>query len=99
MSHIPGHTKWTAIPDCLQYHTGRSGTFRSFNHPTGKEFHTSANLGHCDLAFPDISKKQNIVLKYFLPTGQFIQAQLYQICIRQEEGEVQMVFDCNISLT
>ena len=58
MSHIPGHTKWTAIPDCLQYHTGRSGTFRSFNHPT----------------------------------GQFIQAQLYQICIRQEEGSCSIAY-------
>ena len=35
VSQIPGHTKWTAIPDCLQYHTGHSGTFRAFNHPTG----------------------------------------------------------------
>ena len=58
VSQIPGHTKWTAIPDCLQYHTGHSGTFRAFNHPTGT----------------------------------LIQAQLYQICIRQEEGSCSIAY-------
>ena len=97
VSHIPGHTKWMAIPDCLQYHTGRSGTFRSFNHPTGKEFNISAIFGHCYLAFPDKSKwvqlkRKTLPYKHFLPTGIFIQAQLYQICIRQEEGSCSIAY-------
>ena len=58
VSQIPGHTKWTASPDCLQYHTGQSGTFRGFNHPAGT----------------------------------IIQAQLYQICIRQEEGSCSIAY-------
>jgi len=35
VTQIPCHTTWKAPADCLQYHTGRSGTFRGFNHPAG----------------------------------------------------------------
>ena len=38
------------------------------------------------------AKKQNIALKNSLTTGQFIQAQLYQICIRQEEGSCSIAY-------
>jgi len=55
---IPCHTRWTAPDDCLQYHTGRSGNFRGFNHPAGNT----------------------------------IQGQLYNICIRQEEGSCSIAY-------
>jgi len=61
VSQIPCHTKWTAMPDCLQYHTGRSGTFRSFNHPTGT----------------------------------IIRNQLYQVCIRLEQGACSIMYRGN----
>ena len=38
------------------------------------------------------AKKQNIAHKNFLPAGIFIRAQLYQICIRQEEGSCSIAY-------
>merc|ERR1711971_120484 len=58
VSQIPCHTTWKAPDDCLQYLTGRSGTFRGFNHPTGN----------------------------------IIEGQLYQICIRQEVGTCSIAY-------
>ena len=37
-------------------------------------------------------KSKTLPYKNFLPTGQFIQAQLYQICIRQEEGSCSIAY-------
>jgi len=61
---IPCHTRWTAPDDCLQYHTGRSGNFRGFNHPAGNT----------------------------------IQGQLYNICIRQEEGSCSIAYSVRIAM-
>ena len=35
MAQIPCHTNYMAPHDCLQYHTGKSGTVRSWNYPHG----------------------------------------------------------------
>ena len=37
-------------------------------------------------------KSKTIPIKISLPTGQFIQAQLYQICIRPEEGSCSIAY-------
>jgi hypothetical protein len=58
VTQIECESIWKAPNDCVQYHTGLSGTFRSFNHPTGLITQNSQysicirqEEGHCGIAY------------------------------------------------
>ena len=57
-----------APPDCLQYHTGPTGTFRSFNHPDGNyirgqmyQICIRTEYGRCGAMYSVNQIRQNVV--------------------------------------